>query len=241
MSHIDNQLNEDSRRFRAPRVSWQSGQFVLSYRYNTDQSMCEDCPKMTKTLSRSDLRRWIVRSVVGVLLLALALMIISSRSVAQQPVAVRVQGPTSPVVAGQSFVVTLLVENAQNLGAFEFEYNFTPAVASAMVDNIQLGPFLGSTGRTTGALRLASAPGRPGVPLFGAYSYGTANGPNGNGVLATVAMTAVAPGTSQLSLTQQKVTNITGDEVTSISMAGSVTVIGPRLIYMPLLRRNSGN
>ncbi len=196
---------------------------------------------MTETPVRPDFRRWIGRSVAGVLLLALALVFLSSRSAAQQPVAVRVQGPASPVVAGQPFVVTLLAENAANLGAFEFEYNFTPAVAAATVNNIQLGPFLGSTGRTTGELRLASAPGRPGVPLYGAYSYGTAGGPSGNGVLATVTMTAVAPGASQLSLTQLKMTTITGDEIASISTAGSVTVIGPRLIYMPLLRRNSGN
>ena len=102
---------------------------------------------------------------------------------------------------------------------------------------------MGSTGRTTGALRLASAPGRPGVPLFGAYSYGTAAGPNGSGILATVTMRAVAAGTSPLSLSGLKVTNVAGQEVTVVSTSGSVTVGGslPRSIYMPLLRRNSSN
>jgi hypothetical protein len=196
---------------------------------------------MTKTPVRADLQRWIGRSVVGVLLLTLALATISSRSVAQQPAAVRVQGPTSPVVVGQPFVVTLLMENAANLGAFEFEYNFSPAVAAATVNDIRLDAFLGSTDRNTGELRLASAPGRPGVPLFGAYSYGAANGPDGNGVLATVTMTAVAPGASPLSLSGLKMTNSLGEEVVSISTAGSVTVIAERKIYMPLLRRNSSN
>jgi hypothetical protein len=133
-----------------------------------------------------------------------------------------------------------MIENAQDLGAFEFEYDFSPAIASATVDDIQLAGMLGSTGRTTGALRLASAPGRPGVPLFGAYSYGAANGPNGSGVLATIAMTAVSPGTSQLGLSGLKVTNVTGNELLANAISGSVTVIAaPRLIYLPLLLRGT--
>lgn len=189
-------------------------------------------------------KRWtemVGRALLVVVLLAATWAAFNNRSAAQPPLAVRVQGPAAPVVVGQPFEVTLLAENAQDLGAFEFEYNFTPAVASATVDDIQLGDFLGSTGRTTGALRLASAPGRPGVPLFGAYSYGVADGPEGSGVLATVSMMAVAPGASPLSLTGLKMTDTTGDEVVAVSTAGSVTVIAERLIYMPLLRRNSGN
>lgn len=189
-------------------------------------------------------KRWtqtLGRALLAVAILAAAWAAFDNRSDAQPPLAVRVQGPAAPVVVGQPFEVVLLADNAQNLGAFEFEFNFTPAVVSGTVDNIQLGGFLGSTGRTTGVLRLASAPGRPGVPLFGAYSYGAANGPNGNGVLATVSMTAVAPGASPLSLTGLKMTDTTGNEVVAISTAGSVTVIAERLIYMPLLRRNSSN
>ncbi len=178
------------------------------------------------------------RILLAVSLLVAAWAMSNDRSEAQQSIAVRVQGPATPVVVGQPFVVTLLAENVQNLGAFEFEYRFAPAIVSGTVNNIQLAPFLGSTGRTTGALRLASAPGQPGVPLFGAYSYGAANGPGGNAVLATVSMTAVAPGVSPLSVTGLKMTTITGDEIAAISTASSVTVISQRMIYMPLLRRN---
>lgn len=198
---------------------------------------------MNETAARN---RWIStsgRGVLALLLLTLLWAALYGRSTAQGPMTVRVLGPTTPVPAGQAFIVTVAIENVQNLGAFEFEYNFNPVVASATVDNIQLSSLLGSTGRTTGSLRLASAPGRPGVPLFGAYSYGTASGPNGSGILATVTMSAVAAGTSQLSLSGLKVTNVAGQEVTVVSTSGSVTVGGPppRSIYMPLLRRNSSN
>jgi hypothetical protein len=177
------------------------------------------------------------------LLLALAWATITSRSDAQPSAMVQVLGPTNPVSVGQTFAVTIAIDNAQDLGAFEFEYGFSPTLVGTAANNIQLGGMLGSTGRTTGELRMASAPGRPGVPLYGAYSYGAAGGPNGNGVLATVAMTAVAPGTSQLSLGHLKVTDVRGNEVVAAVTAGSVTVgtATSRSIYLPLLRRNNGS
>jgi hypothetical protein len=187
--------------------------------------------------------RWIRRFAHGalvLLLLTLAWSLLNGRSDAQPPAVIRVLGPSTAVPAGRTFTVTVAIENAQDLGAFEFEYDFIPAIASATVDDVQLGSMLGSTGRTTGALRLASAPGRPGVPLFGAYSYGTANGPNGSGVLATVAMTAVSPGTSQLSLSELKVTDVAGRPLLSTAVAGSVTVVAaPRPLYLPLLLRGN--
>lgn len=197
---------------------------------------------MTTNDAQFGWKRGLMRSGTALLLVALALACFAGSSDAQPPATVRVLGPASPVAVGQMFAVTVAIENVQNLGAFEFEYNFAPAVATTTVDNIQLGAFLASTARTTAALRMASSPNRPGAPLFGAYSYGAANGPNGNGVLATVAMTAVAPGVSPLSLTGLKVTNALGDEQQVTAIAGSVTVGGgTQRIYLPLLRRNSGS
>lgn len=161
---------------------------------------------------------------------------------AQTPVTVRVVGPAAPVQVGATFPVSITIENAQNLGAFEFEYRYDNTVVSTNAQAIQLGSLLGSTGRTTGALRLASAPGFPGVPLFGAYSYGSVNGPNGNGTLATVTMTAVAPGTSTLNLGNLKIINITGTEVTFNAVSSSVIVAGvppDSFLYLPILRHNA--
>ncbi|HNS00904.1 MAG TPA: cohesin domain-containing protein [Anaerolineae bacterium] len=190
--------------------------------------------------SFSSLQRPAGRVGLALLLLALCWAVIASPSQAQSGAVVQVIGPAAPVPAGQPFVVTIAIANAQNLGAFEFEYHYNAAVAGATVNNIQIGSLLGSGGRTTGELRLASAPGQPGVPLYGAYSYGAAAGPNGNGILATVTMTAVAPGVSQLSLAGLKVTDVTGHERAVTTTAGSVTVTAAsRQIYLPLLRRSS--
>jgi hypothetical protein len=193
----------------------------------------------TKSQRIRRMRDWGRMALAG-LLLALAWLAIYGRSDAQQPVAIRVLGPDAPVLAGQPFAVTVQVDNVQNLGAFEFEYNYNPAITTTTVGSIQLGSMLGSSGRTTGELRMASAPGRPGVPLYGAYSYGAAAGPDGSGVLAAVAMTAVAPGVSPLNLSGLKVTDANGDEYTLTMTAGSVTVVtAPRTIYLPLLRRSN--
>lgn len=166
----------------------------------------------------------------------------AATSNAQTPVTVRVVGPAAPVEVGATFPVNIVIENAQNLGAFEFEYHYNNTVIHTNVQAIQLGSLLGSTGRTTGALRLASAPGLPGVPLFGAYSYGSVNGPSGNGTLVTVTMTAAAPGTSALTLGHLQITDITGTEITSAAIAGSVVVAGvppDTFLYLPILRRNA--
>jgi hypothetical protein len=195
---------------------------------------------MNTTTDLYDWAKKIARATLAALLLGLAWVVLADRGAAQPAATVRVIGPTTVVPAGQPFLVTITVENAQNLGAFEFEYNFNPTTLSAAVSNIQVGGMLGSSGRTTGELRMASAPGRPGVPLFGAYSYGTANGPNGSGVLATVAMTAISPGTSQLSLSGLKVTNVAGSVLLAAAVASSVTVVAaPRPLYLPLLLRGN--
>jgi len=153
-------------------------------------------------------------------------------------VLVRVVGPASPVRIGDQFAVTIQVEGAANLGAFEFEFGANPVIASTTVADIHLGSVLGSTGRTTGELRLASSPSAPGRPLYAAYSYGAPAGPSGNGQLATITMLATGPGTSSLDLRQLKVTDVSGVEVTATSISGAVQVQGStRPLYLPLIRR----
>lgn len=182
--------------------------------------------------------KWVAMTV---LLLALARVLFAEPSGAQSTAIVRVQGPVTPVAVGQAFAVDIAIENAANLGAFEFVVNFNPAIANAA--NVQLGSLLGSTGRSTAALRMDSAPGQPGMPMFGAYSYGAAAGPGGNGVLATVTMVGLIPGVSQLDLSELIIADIAGNGRPVSVSPGSVTVGGPppdlNSFYLPLAQRNS--
>lgn len=154
-------------------------------------------------------------------------------------VTVRVVGPAGPVPVGATFAVTVQVEAADNLGAFEFDFGSTASVASTTAADIHLGSFLGSTGRSTGELRLAASPIAPGRPLYAAYSYGLPQGPSGSGQLATIRMLAAGVGTSSLDLGNLKVTDIAGVEVVATSVSGSVVVrSGTRPVYLPLIRNN---
>ena len=183
-------------------------------------------------------------------LLFLALLVIVSgflavtarqgHAAAPTAVLARVVGPSGPVQVGAQFVVTIQIEGATNLGAFEFEFGANPAIATTTVADIHLGTFLGSTGRTTGELRLASSPSAPVRPLYAAYSYGTPAGPSGNGPLVTIVMQATGPGTSSLDVVQLKVTDVSGVEVPATSISGSVQVQGStRPLYLPLIRRDT--
>lgn len=198
---------------------------------------------MTRTILRMIGRlKWVA---IAVLLLAFGWVVFAVPSGAQSTAVVRVQGPPTPVAPGQPFVVDIVIENAANLGAFEFVVNFDPAIVSASAENIQLGSLLGSTGRTASALRMNSAPNQPDMPIFGAYSYGATSGPNGNGVLATVVMTALSAGTSQLSVSELIITDVTGDTQQYSVFAGSVIVgelpPGTNSLYLPLVQRSSND
>ena len=188
----------------------------------------------------SSLHNLLVLAALVTVSVFLAVTATQGHAAAPAAVLVRVVGPANPVRIGDQFAVTIQVEGAANLGAFEFEYGANPLIASTTVADIQLGEILGSTGRTTGELRLASSPTAPGRPLYAAYSYGAAPGPSGDGHLATITMLATGQGTSSLDLAGLKVTDVSGLEVSTSSVSGEVQVQGnTRPLYLPLIRRET--
>ena len=188
----------------------------------------------------SPLRNLLLVAAWVTVLFSLAMTATLGHAAAPTAVLARVVGPSSPVQVGDQFVVTIQIEGATNLGAFEFEFGANPAIATTTVADIHLGTFVGSTGRTTGELRLASSPSAPSRPLYAAYSYGAQAGPSGTGQLATITMLATGPGTSSLDVVQLKVTDVSGVEVPATSISGSVQVQGStRPLYLPLIRRET--
>lgn len=187
-----------------------------------------------------DMQRWRRATLLVVCLLAL----LASGSAAGQaaptaPITLTVVGPAQPVPAGQTFLVTIRASQAMDLGAFEFGVSFNPAVLSTHPDWMALTGLLGSTGRTTGELRLGVTA-APGQPVFGAYSYGTAAGPAGAGDLATIQFYAVAAGVSAVTLMQVQVTDTEANVTPVTVVAGSVRVTpsgAVRKLYLPVLMR----
>lgn len=158
--------------------------------------------------------------------------------------AIRFDPSSSTAAPGAIFVVNVVVDNVVDLGGYEFTVTFDPGVVQ--VQNVTLGPFLGSTGRTAAPLG-PNIDHAAGSFEFGAFSFGTAAGPNGSGIVAQVTLQTVAPGSTTLIFTAAQLTNtqIPIIMVNPIVTPGSVTVTGPtptptslrHWVYLPLLRK----
>ncbi len=132
-----------------------------------------------------------------------------------------VQPGTTSILVGDSFTVGVVASGVTNLGAYQFELNFNPAIVS--MQSVANATFLGSTGRVVlcaapivapGSVRLACSTLGPPPP----------NGPSGSGVLAVVTFNASAAGTSSLSLSNTVLTTPSNVPISVSLTGGSVTV-----------------
>jgi hypothetical protein len=152
--------------------------------------------------------------------------------------------PSSSVVSpGAVFVVEVKVEDVVDLGGYDFTVTFNSAVVH--VQNVTLGSFLGSTGRTVAALG-PNIDNAAGSFTFGGFSFGAIAGPNGTGTVAQVTLQAMAAGSSALTFTTAQLTNTQATVLGPLTKTpGSVTVSGPTTtptsgrsrIYLPVLRK----
>ena len=148
------------------------------------------------------------------------------------PVAVQLQPSSSEVVPGEVFTVVVEIEDAVNLGGFQMAMNFDPAVVQ--VDDATLDDFLGSTGRSTVPLG-PEIDNDTGTMRFGAFSFGDLQGPDGDGALAILTLTAQETGSSQLTLENVQVADIGAQSQTVTVEAGRVIVGLPQRIHLPLI------
>jgi hypothetical protein len=139
------------------------------------------------------------------------------------------------VAIGSTFTVTVMIEDALNLGAFQFDLHYSPA--SVQIEAITLGGFLASSGRT-------AAPAGPridnstGFASFAGFSFATPPGPNGSGTLALVRLRAVGAGTSPLDLQKVQVLDTQVNSYVPTVADGRVTVGGEHKIHLPLIMKD---
>ena len=157
-----------------------------------------------------------------------------------------VQPQSSTVPMGDVFTVEVQAGGVTDLGSFDFTLTFNPTTLSVL--STTLGSFLGSTGRTTGALGPV-VDNVAGSVRFGAFSFGTAAGPSGSGTLATFTLRALSPGSSPLHLASAQYTDTQIPVSTQVPDAtdGAVTVLSPtptptatppvRHAYLPVILR----
>lgn len=114
--------------------------------------------------------------------------------------------PTSPSTSiyDGSFTVNVMVDNANDLSGFEFDLVYDPAMLH--VEDILLGDFLSSTGRSASPVG-PNIDNGAGLASFGGFTTGSANGPNGSGVLAILILEPQATGNTTMTLQNSQLTD----------------------------------
>ena len=181
------------------------------------------------------------RYVCLIILLALALLptlAMAAPSLSPDQAKLALQGPTvridpaeSVVRAGQTFTVSVMIEEASDLGGFEFTLLFVTTTVTA--DSVTVGDFPGSTGRTVIPAVGPTIDNQAGKASLGVVTVGSASGPSGTGILATVTLTAQGSGESPLDLQDVLVVDTKAERKTTTVEDGVVRV--GFVVYLPLV------
>ncbi len=148
------------------------------------------------------------------------------------PLIVRIEPASQTVAPAGLVIVNVVVDNARDLGAFQVDLAFNPALVR--VNAVEVGPFLGSTGRSV------VCPGPLIDNVVGAIDFAcvtlgaTPPGPFGTGVLAQVTFQGLTPGLSPVDVSEAILTNVPGTLLGPLTtQGGSVNVAVPALTPTP--------
>ena len=156
-------------------------------------------------------------------------LILSSILLAQDPI-IHIEPVQTTIGVGEVCSIDIIVENAINLGALQFDIVYNSAIVHA--NSATLGTFLSSTGRTAiPAGTVIDNESAQGKVTYGAATIGANAGPNGTGVLATIEFEAQAVGNTILELQNLQISDITG----IVAILGSVTN-GEIIVATPQLK-----
>lgn len=141
-----------------------------------------------------------------------------------QDAQVRVVAPAVWPPDGGTFEVRVEVEGVTDLGAFEFNLAFDPAVLA--FEGVEASGFLGSTGRSVGCVDADFFTPQHDIFAFACATLGPEPpGPSGAGVLATAKFHPIGRGPSPLSLSGVKLAGTLGQDI-PVSAEGNSIIIG---------------
>jgi hypothetical protein len=155
------------------------------------------------------------------------------RSAALQNPTVRIEPVASVVDVGEAFTISVMIAEADDLGGFEFTLLFDATTVTA--DSVTVGDFPGSTGREA-KTAVHIIDNQVGTASLGVVTVGSAPGPSGTGVLATVTLTAQRHGASLLNLQDVAVVDTSAQRQTTTIEDGVVRV--GFAIYLPLILKD---
>ena len=169
---------------------------------------------------------WIAAAAVAGLGVILALLgSTRAGSVLGQAATVRVVPPgTAPL--GENFQVSVNVEGAANLAAYEWILTYDPALLTYVEGSATNASFLGSTGRTVQCPPEILDP-EEGSVRFGCATIGaTPPGPSGSGTLSTLTFSPVAAGSASLCFTFISLADPLAEDIPATVVNGSVGIGG---------------
>lgn len=160
------------------------------------------------------------RLVTTLLLVCVVLAGCISPTWAESPEpAVRITPAGIQAKAGDTHQIIVEIRKVTNLGAFQFDLTYDPAVVQ--VDEVALGDFVRSTGRSVNPLGPRIEAGKV---TYGAFSFGDSAGPEGSGPLAVITLTARAGGQTPLGLQNVQVVDVGGVRI-PVTTAGATMVV----------------
>jgi len=138
-----------------------------------------------------------------------------------QAASVRLEVPSGPIGADDPpFAVQVIADDVTNLGAFEFDLLYQPSTVNLV--NVEVGPFLGSSGRRVQCLDPQMAAGS--VHFVCVTIGATPAGPDGSGVIATLTFDPTANGSSFLRFGETVLAGPDGQPIPATTADGSVTI-----------------
>jgi len=176
-------------------------------------------------MKKVHLKSWLIiflaLTLLPALVMAAPLLAPDETNLSQQGPTVRVDPVQSTVSVGEAFTVSVMIDNADDLGGFEFDLTYNGTIVA--VDSVTLGDFLGSTGRTVGSVG-PIIDNQAGRVSFGAWSLPGEPGPGGTGELAVISLTAQGEGQSNLDLQDVQVMDTAINPQEATAEDGTVVV-----------------
>jgi type III secretory pathway component EscT len=162
-------------------------------------------------------KQWII---ICLLTLIVALVDIPEVRAVAPDTKVRLEPADSVVGLNETFAVQVVIEEVNDLGAFQFELTYDSTILQ--VQEAALGDFIGSTGRSVVPVG-PEVDNKEGKTTFGAINLGSGPRPSGMGVLATITFIAQGEGSTVLGLLEVQVLDTAAN-------AQLVTVEGGRVV-----------
>lgn len=147
------------------------------------------------------------------------------------------------VQLGSEQVVEVWIDDALDLAMFEFVLQYDATRLSLDAEDVALGGFLSSTGRSVFPLSpVVVEQGGVGTVSFGAATLGSQPaGPSGSGLLAELTFTPVNVGEAALDLTEGQWTDTEGNAMAEMALGyGALTITGYETTmstFVPLITR----